>query len=71
MGVTIGNMRDLLLTRSFIWPLSRGAHVQFKALMMSSRPFKLLIVVTSEGEAKQRFVPGQTCFREKVIGGTR
>ena len=52
-------------------PLSRGAHVQFIALMMSCRPFKFLIVVTSEGEAMQRFVPRQTCFREKVMGGTR
>ena len=53
---------------SFTWR-ARAIH-SANDVLQNIFNLKFLIVVTSEGEAMQRFVPGQTCFREKVMGGT-
>lgn len=44
--------------------LSRGTHVQLTALVTSRTPVNVLIVVTSDSEAMQRSVPGQTSWQD-------
>ena len=46
-------------------PLSRGAHVQFIALMMSCRPFKFLILVTSDGKRCRGLCLGRSVLGKK------
>lgn len=52
--------------------LSRGMHLQLIALVTSRTPLNVLMVVTSDSEAMQRSLPGQTSWqkriRDKVIG---